>query len=162
MLVGLGQAYELTFKPADGSRRKTVRFPPSYWWAWQSGHSTGDIVLAKVLGRSSTNVREGQAIDVHREFHGNDPTKTLRVEVGAMRRPVTHIGRVIAFAYDARGFSSTKSDLPYEHYFGAMTHGEQPPFPESAWPDLVVDADNTVAIVRRSGNTFRLADWVIG
>jgi hypothetical protein len=119
-------------------------------------------MLVKVIGTAMRNVREGQAIDIHRQFHGNDPNKMLRVEVGSMRRPVTRIGRVIAFAYDARDFSSTKSKLPYEHFFGSMSENDGRVFPESAWPDLVVDADNNVAIVRRPGNTFRLADWVIG
>lgn len=157
-LVGLGKAYELAFFRTGSSVREVVRFP-SYWWAWSGTPSRGDILLVKPGGM--TDRLSALSTDAHLEFHGEEPTKALRVEAPSITGAKT-IGLVESFAYDARGLRSNKSDKPYRHHFGAETKDDQPPFPTSDWPALCVGANGSLIIKRRGSNGFRLADWVIG
>lgn len=157
-LVALGKAYELTFIRDGKSSAETVQFP-GWWWAWSGSPSGGHILLVKP--QSIIAAPRGTSKDMHATFHGVTPDRGMDVkapDIAAAKRS----GLVVSFAYDARSFSSSKGDKPYRHHFGAETHDDKPPFPEKDLPILGACADGGIVIKRRSGNGFRLADWVIG
>lgn len=157
-LIGLGKAYELEFV-RDGSKRRQVVSFPGHWWAWSGTPDGGNILLVKPIEAGGKISRV--AHDTHAEFHGADPKQALHVEAPTMTG-AKMVGLVVSFAYDARSFSSSKRSMPYRHHFGAETHDDQPPFPASAMPGLYQSLSGSLIIKRRSGNSFRLADWVIG
>lgn len=157
-LVGLGKAYEICFIRDGRTKSESFMFP-GYWWAWSGTPDNGNILLVKPLSATDKSSRVNH--DTHIKFHGDDPDKLLRVEAPALTG-ARRIGLVISFAYDARGFASTKSSKPYRHHFGAETHADKPPFPESALPMLCTSLSGSLIIKRRAGNGFRLADWVVG
>ncbi len=157
-IVALGKCYELTFR-RDGKRtEETVKFP-GWWWAWSGSPSNGSILLVKPQGGAHTP--RGVANRMHLAFHGAPPERGLDVlapDLSACSRA----GLVVSFAYDARSISISKRDRPYRHHFGAETHDDKPPFPDKDLPLLAVSPDGGLCIKRRAGNSFRLADWVIG
>ncbi len=158
-LVALGKAYELTFRRDGRSTVETAKFP-GWWWAWSGTPTAGNILLVKpkVL---HLPVPRGASRSMHATFHGEQPDQGMEVAApditGAKRA-----GLVVSFAYDARSLGSSKSDKPYRHHFGAETHDDKPPFMDADLPVLAVTTDGGLIIKRRSGNGFRLSDWVIG
>jgi hypothetical protein len=164
-LVGLGQAYGLRFRPLKGDdlgRERVVSFAKTWWWAWDGAADTGRILLVKTLDVAQPARPLAPFIALHRTFHGEEPTSFIRVDGWAPAKPITIIGRAVSLTYDARSFSGTKGDVPYQHYFGAFTHADRPPFDSEYWPDVAIDAGGNLALLRRPGNTFRLADWLEG
>jgi hypothetical protein len=158
-LVALGKAYELTYVRDGRSTEETVKIP-GWWWAWTGDADNGSILLVKPVGfRSQGGSAKAKAM--HAEFHGDLAGKLMNVEAPSLS-DAKRAGLVVSFAYDARGFSRSKSTMPYRHHFGAETHDEKPPFPQKYWPILGITADGGICIKRRPGNSFRLADWVIG
>jgi hypothetical protein len=158
-LVALGKCYELTYVRDGRTNPETVRCP-GFWWAWSGDASTGSILLVKPIG-FLPHGGSPKAKAMHAEFHGNIAGKLMNVEAPSIS-DAQRAGLVVSFAYDARGFSQSKRTMPYRHHFGAETHDEKPPFPEKYWPILGITADGGIVIKRRAGNSFRLADWVIG
>lgn len=158
-LVALGKAYELEYRRDGSSRSEVVKFP-GWWWAWSGSDDGGHILLVKPMSILSS-APKGTARRMASKFHGVTPDKNFDVlapDISETKRA----GLVVSFAYDARSFSSSKRTMPYRHHFGAETHDDKPPFPDSALPYLAVSPDGGLVIKRRAGNTFRLADWVIG
>lgn len=157
-LIGLGKAFEIEFIRDGRTKSETFKFP-GFWWAWSGTPDNGNVLLVKPIAAGGKASRVSH--DVHAKFHGDDPSNTMRVEAPTLTG-ARRIGVVISFAYDAREFSSSKSKIPYRHHFGAETHDDKPPFPEESLPLLCVAMNESLIIKRRSGNTFRLKDWVIG
>ncbi len=160
-LVALGKAYELAFRRDGRSTVEVAKFP-GWWWAWSGSPSAGNILLVKPKSRSMPfPIPRGASRAMHATFHGSPPDFGMEVDVpeiaGAKRA-----GLVVSFAYDARTLVGTKSDKPYRHHFGAETHDDKPPFMDADLPVLAVTTDGGLIIKRRSGNGFRLSDWVIG
>lgn len=158
-LVALGKAYDLTYVRDGKSTEETIRLP-GWWWAWTGDADNGSILLVKPLGfrphKASTRAKQ-----MHAEFHGDIAGKLMHVEAPNLS-DAKRAGLVVSFAYDARGFSTSKATMPYRHHFGAETHDETPPFPQKYWPILGITPEGGITIKRRAGNSFRLADWVIG
>lgn len=157
-LVALGKAFEITFVRDGETKAKTISFP-GWWWAWSGTPDNGSILLVKPVG--FTRGGSTLAKQMHAEFHGDLANKMMNVEAPSLSE-AKRVGLVVSFAYDARGFSKTKATMPYRHHFGAETHDEKPPFPEKYWPIMGLTAEGGLVIKRRAGNSFRLADWVIG
>lgn len=157
-LVALGKAYELTYVRDGRSTEETIRIP-GWWWAWTGDADNGSILLVKPVGFGGSVSDRAQ--QMHAEFHGDISGRQIKVEAPALSN-AKRAGLVVALAYDARGFSTIKRDKPYRHHFGAETEDEVPPFPQKYWPILGITADGGICIKRRPGNSFRLADWVIG
>lgn len=157
-LIGLGKAFELEFIRDGKKKAETVSFP-GHWWAWSGGADTGNILLVRPIEPGGRISRV--AHNTHAEFHGTTPKQSLHVEAPTLTG-ARRVGLVVSFAYDARSFSSSKRTMPYRHHFGAETHDDKPPFPATLWPMLCMSLNGSLIIKRQSGNTFRLADWVIG
>lgn len=155
-LVALGRAVELEFIRLGRKRSEKVSFP-AYWWAWDGSAKSGNIRLVKAI-RSAPTVSSS----LHKKFHDAAPTGALVVDAEPMGAPLSVVGYAISFTYDAEKLDSNKSDARYRHHFGAFTHDDKPPFDEKYWPDVVVDRTGQLMLRRRSGNDFRLDDWVIG
>jgi hypothetical protein len=158
-LVALGKAYELSYVRDGRSTEETVKIP-GYWWAWTGDADNGSILLVKPVGFTNRG-GSANAKSMHANFHGVLSGMQMNVEAPSLSN-AKRAGLVVSFAYDARGFSRSKSTMPYRHHFGAETHDDKPPFPEKYWPILGITADGGIVIKRRAGNSFRLADWVIG
>lgn len=158
-LVALGKCYELTYVRDGKSTEETVKIP-GHWWAWTGDADNGSILLVKPLGFTNRG-GSANAKSMHANFHGVLSGHQMNVEAPSLSN-AKRAGLVVSFAYDARGFSKTKSTMPYRHHFGAETHDEKPPFPEKYWPILGITPEGGIVIKRRAGNSFRLADWVIG
>jgi len=158
-LVALGKCYELSYLRDGRTTEETVTCP-GYWWAWSGDADNGSILLVKPLGFRSQG-GSSRARAMHANFHGDLAGKLMNVEAPSVSE-AKRAGLVVSFAYDARGFSASKRTMPYRHHFGAETHDEKPPFPEKYFPILGITADGGIVIKRRAGNSFRLADWVIG
>ncbi len=159
-LIGLGEAYEVTFRRDDNKKVETVRFP-RFWWAWDGSATAGNIRLVRVVSQGGVRLQPN-AKAMHRRFHGSDPDAGVQVDAQPVTAPLRLFGRVISFAYDARKIASTKSDAVYRHHFGAFDHDDKPPFGEESLPDIALDGVGQLIIKRRPSNTFRLDDYVIG
>lgn len=155
-LVALGRAVGLEFIRLDRKRSEKVSFP-QYWWAWDGPATTGNIRLVKTI-RTAPAV--GSAL--HQKFHDAEPTGALIVNAEPMGAPLSVVGHAISLTYDAEKLDSNKSDARYCHHFGSFTHDDRPPFDSKYWPDVVVDRSGQLMLRRRSGNAFRLEDWLIG
>lgn len=158
-LVALGKAYELTYRRDGKSTDETISIP-GWWWAWTGDADNGSILLVKPIGFRAQG-GGARAKQMHADFHGDLAGKLMNVEAPSLSE-AKRAGLVVSFAYDARGFSTSKRTMPYRHHFGAETHDEKPPFPEKYWPILGITPEGGIVIKRRAGNSFRLADWVIG
>ncbi len=159
-LVALGEAFEIRYIRLGQSKQETASFP-GWWWAWDGTPTGGDIRLVKPVKVGSQRLST-VAKATHRKFHGADPIAAIQVDVKPMGLPLRVFGHVVAIGYDARDISVSKGDALYRHHFGAFDHDDKPPFPISAMPDLALDRNGQLIIKRKSGNTFRLDDWLIG
>lgn len=158
-LTALGKVYDLWFIRTGSTDEERVQLTRG-WWAWSGGADTGHILMVTPRGFTAQKPSNA-ANELHETFHDALPGRSMKVEAPTLA-DAKRVGLVVAFAYDARGFSKSKADKPYRHHFGAETHDDQPPFPHALLPALCVTPSGGLIIKRRPTNTFRLADWVIG
>jgi len=166
-VVGLGRLVDLTVRIQHGP---TQRVAPTRlcWLAWCD--RSRDLVVLRPGRSRSAMVEDPVAAQQHRTFHGAAPVSACMMELPAPRGRLQTVGLIEAITYCADAIDSpSKRAFHWHHRFGDRgEHGHGPmrddgtAYPDHLLPALTVDDADAWFITRRSGNRYRVREWIIG
>lgn len=158
-LVGIGLFIDVDWSELGSSVVHRTKVPADRWLAWRGDPETGDLVVATFHRQTGTRADD----DRHQRFHDAPVSELAEVSwdppQGRTLRPV---GLCHAVRYRIPdGMASNKAGSDWRHAFGEAEPGVVRH--ENRWkPWLSRDARGGLYFVRRSGNDYRLDNWLRG
>ncbi len=165
-LVGIGRFINLTVDGKGGERIITPAAGQQLWLAWKGDPERGDMIVVEAGKR--VKVSDDETAKLHREFHGEDPAAWSQVQWHPPHQPLERMGLALSVTYAIpRRMPSNKGSAPDErkewlHHFGDFgTFNDQRHDPKFR-PAVARGPDGSLYLLRRPGNKYRLADWLVG